>query len=92
MCINSFKYQKKHEIGFETLKKSLMKSILTGFIFVVGVGGVTPIIAQTDVAPCYQVSEPILGTRCYQRVSVESRHVAYGEGISRGESSSTSPW
>jgi hypothetical protein len=51
---------------------------------------ITVTTAATANTPCNQVSNPRPGDRCYQRVSVEARRVGYGDGISRGESSSTS--
>lgn len=51
---------------------------------------VFPDLAKSqNIQPCH-LAERSLGNRCYQRVSVESRHVAYGEDTSYGKSESTS--
>lgn len=66
----------------------IQKILLSLFVSVAGTVALT-FAAQANV-PCTQVSNPTPGVQCYQRVKVESRHVGYGDGTSRGESSSTS--
>lgn len=67
----------------------IQKLFYTLSVSVIGTGAFMS-LAQAQIPSCASAPSPQPGNKCVQRVSVESRHVGYGEGVSRGEGSSTS--